>query len=442
MAAERALAGVGPGPPGDSLLAKHFTEPLLLRLVALHRQACSGGGRLPLIALNGPVGAGKSTLGRQLEALAASQGLHLVVASIDDLYRPLAERRARLAGNPFGVTRVPPGSHDIPLLLEALEHWRGGGMLRLPRFDKTLANGEGDRGGWREQPADALVLEGWLMGCSPLPPAALDGLPGSCATRDHHHIGNGPNPGSDVNGWAQLGLGTAAGPRLRRDEWAWLPRWNSELEAYRPLWRACDGLWLLRPWNWDSPRRWRFQAEARQRRSGGAWLRPDALGALVRSSLCSLPPALYQDPLLRNWQGVMPLLFSRGDNADPGGSAAAPARRTGVSESDNPRLDGALTENGAGPRDGLLQAPVLTRSDEFPWRDWNNGQARVNERVSDLPSACGDHIPPEKLLQPEQSHQGQNDLIPLGAVAVLDGRRRCRRVLLQSSLSEASSATG
>lgn len=59
-----------------------------------------------------------------------------------------------------------------------------------------------------------------------------------------------------------------------------------------------DGLWLLRPERWSLPRRWRFQAEARQRRSGGGWLGADQLDDLVRATLHSLPPPLYQDPLL------------------------------------------------------------------------------------------------------------------------------------------------
>ena len=437
MAAERALAGVGPGPPGDSLLAEHFTEPLLRRLVALHRQARSGGGRLPLIALNGPVGAGKSTLGRQLEALAAGHGLRLVVASIDDLYLPLSERRSRLAGNPFGVTRVPPGSHDIPLLLEALEHWRGGGTLRLPRFDKTLANGEGERGGWRQQPADALVLEGWLMGCRPLPPAALDTLPGRWGSRGVNRNGGCNSLSSDADGWARLTLDAAPGPELSGDEWAWLPRWNAELEIYRPLWQACDGLWLLRPLDWGSPRRWRFQAEARQRRSGGAWLRPDALAALVRASLCSLPPALYQDPLLQDWQGERPLLFSSDDNRGRGASTPVPAGRSEASAADSQHHVRSQHANPAAPLDAReMQAEIFAQGGLLERQGLGGEQVERSEQAAGRSAAC------KAVTRSGQPDRARQDAIPLGAVAVLDGRRRCRRVLLQSSLSEASSATG
>jgi D-glycerate 3-kinase len=265
---------------------------MLAQLRSWQAEARAGRRRLPLIGLNGPVGAGKSTLGRQLEALAPRFGLRLCVASIDDLYLSWPERRERLAGNPFGVSRVPPGSHDLPLALEALELWREGGHLRLPRFDKTLADGQGDRAGWREQPCDALVLEGWLMGCRPLSSTCLASVMQAASSGQARSLN--PEPACD----APDRTGHRP-PQLKPEEWQWLPRWNRELESYLPLWQACDGLWLLRPEHWGLPRRWRFQAEARQRRAGGGWLQPDDLERIVRASLCSLPPALYQDPLSR-----------------------------------------------------------------------------------------------------------------------------------------------
>lgn len=240
--------------------------PLLGRLADLRRRP---GQRRPVVLLNGPVGAGKSTLVRQLARLAPAHGLRLAVASIDDAYLPLPERMRRLAGNPFGVTRVPPGSHDVDLLVDRIEAWRNGCSLRLPRFDKTLATGQGDRCGDSEESADALLLEGWLMGCRPLGQAAV------------------ARALERLQDWD-----------LSEAERSWLPRWDRELESYEALWGISDGLWVLRPRNWRLPRRWRFQAEARQRRAGGGWLEPGELERLVRSSLHSLPPPLYQDPLV------------------------------------------------------------------------------------------------------------------------------------------------
>jgi D-glycerate 3-kinase len=255
--------------PVDPGLFAQFTLPLLERLRLL-----AADGYRPLLLLNAPVGAGKTTLSGLLSRLAPEHGLRLAVASIDDAYLPWQERVEAMAGNPFGVTRVPPGSHDPQLLCGLIDRWRAGGTLSLPRFDKTLRDGQGDRVSGVCLEADALLLEGWLLGCEPL------GGELAAALR------------------SQDGQDLPAGLRLRPEERAWLPRWDQALRAYQPLWSRSDGLWLVRPTDWTLPRRWRFQAEARQRRRGGAWLSAVALDQLVQASLCSLPPQLYQDPLL------------------------------------------------------------------------------------------------------------------------------------------------
>lgn len=280
---ERRLEACPPQGPGHPSVLWGLTLPLL------ERCAHPGGDRL-LLGVNGPVGAGKTTLGRALRQLAAGLGLRLAVVSIDDAYLPWPERRRVLQGNPFGVDRVPPGSHDVPLLLERLAHWRSGGVLELPRFDKRLRGGAGDRCGWERLEADVLVLEGWLLGCRSLGPA----LEGRIA---------------ELGGRQALGLTEA--------EASWLvERWDGALAGYQPLWAELDGLWLIRPTDWRWPRRWRFQAEARQRRGGGAALGSAALEFLVNSSLRSLPPVLYQEPL---WREV-----THGDGGGPAGGIRWP----------------------------------------------------------------------------------------------------------------------
>jgi D-glycerate 3-kinase len=261
--------------PADPELLFQFALPLLERLRLL-----ASGGRRPVLLLNAPVGAGKTTLSRLLSRLAPLLELRLAVASIDDAYLPWQERLQAMAGNPFGVTRVPPGSHDPQLLCRLIDRWRAGGPLELPRFDKTLRDGEGDRIAPARVQADALLLEGWLLGCAPL-----------AAERDGGLI------------WLE-GQGLPSALQLRPEERVWLPRWDQALQAYQPLWARSDGLWLLRPQQWGLPRRWRFQAEARQRRLGHASLSAAALNQLVRASLCSLPPAMYQEPLRQRAEGI------------------------------------------------------------------------------------------------------------------------------------------
>ena len=247
-----------------------FEATLITRLVSLAQQ-----GQRPVVGLNGPVGAGKSTLARRVAQQAAAQGLRLAVASIDDAYLPYGPRLQAMAANPFGVDRVPPGSHEPGLLVEAIDQWRHGsdGKLRLPRFDKSLLQGCGDRCGYSQEAADGLLLEGWLIGCRPLGAGQI-------------RAAKGAEPSL---------VGT---PCLGPDEWAWLPHWDRALEAYLPLWQQLNGQWLLWPMDWRLPRRWRFQAEAQQRRQGGGWLSGSRIDQLVLSSLCSLPPELYQKPLL------------------------------------------------------------------------------------------------------------------------------------------------
>lgn len=260
-------------PPIDPLLLWGLALPML---TAIERQLASADASCPVLALTAPVGAGKSTLGRQLQVLAAAAGLQLAVASIDDAYLDRAQRRLRLAGNPFGVSRVPPGSHDADLLLQAIDRWQQGGALVLPRFDKTLCGGEGDRSGFTRQQADALVLEGWLVGYEPL-------------------------GGERLSGWLDPGRPLSA------IEQEWLPRWDQNLEAYRPLWRVCDSFWVLQPSDWDAVLGWRLQAEARQCQRGGASLSEAAIRNLVRASLASLPPELYQPSLLERATAVATL---------------------------------------------------------------------------------------------------------------------------------------
>ncbi|MEN9496002.1 MAG: hypothetical protein RLZZ137_1042 [Cyanobacteriota bacterium] len=257
--------------PAPQIAAADSLPALLVQECRRHIAA----GHRPVLGLNGPVGAGKSTLSACLRESFASAGLRLAVASIDDAYLPLPLRRSRMAGNPFGVSRVPPGSHDPSALLEPIRCWRqqhagegvqAGAWLTLPRFDKRLCGGEGDRVEDWQGEADVVLLEGWLLGCRPVSSSVL--------------------------------LAWSEQQGLEKAQQIWLLRCNEALRDYQPLWDVLDALLMLWPRDWRSPRRWRLQAESRQRRAGGGWLTPPELERIVQASLGSLPPELYVWPLL------------------------------------------------------------------------------------------------------------------------------------------------
>ncbi|TGG82416.1 MAG: hypothetical protein ERJ69_04905 [Aphanocapsa feldmannii 288cV] len=233
--------------------------PLQLRL---ERQRRMNGGAA-LLGLAGVPGMGKTTLSRALLAFAAQRGLRTVVASIDDYYLPLQQRQAAMAGNPYGIDRGPPGSHDLVLLRRGLERYRQGGVLQLPRFDKTLEGGRGDRVCVAAMAGDLLLLEGWMVGARPFAVSSAHPWPGATAA-----------------------------------ERRWCERCGRALMDYRDCWQQLDGLVLVLPQRWRQALRWRLQAEARQRRGGGGAMDGAAIAALMQGFWGSLPPALAIRPLL------------------------------------------------------------------------------------------------------------------------------------------------
>ena len=77
-----------------------------------------------LIGLSALPGCGKTTLGHWLERAAQQLGLPLQVVSIDDFYFDAERLEQAMRGNPWGVPRALPGSHDIPLLCQTLSRWK------------------------------------------------------------------------------------------------------------------------------------------------------------------------------------------------------------------------------------------------------------------------------------------------------------------------------
>jgi D-glycerate 3-kinase len=134
------------------------------------------------VALQGPQGSGKTFLTKHVKNSLAERcpALRVATLSIDDLYLPHTQLKAVASSNPDNLLlhgRGQPGTHDIALglfLLRSLKDINRSptGHLRIPRFDKSLFDGEGDRlpeSEWTpiHGPLDVVLLEGWCVGFYP-----------------------------------------------------------------------------------------------------------------------------------------------------------------------------------------------------------------------------------------------------------------------------------
>ena len=99
--------------------------------------------------------------------------------SVDDFYLTFEGQRrlaAEHAGNPLLELRGNAGSHDLALgseTLESLARAREGEDVALPRYDKSLHSGRGDRApraAWPSVrgPVDVVLFEGWMLGFRPV----------------------------------------------------------------------------------------------------------------------------------------------------------------------------------------------------------------------------------------------------------------------------------
>ena len=164
----------------------HLYVPILFFCAA---QARLTPGRPCLIGIQAPQGAGKTTLVRYLLDQLPALGLRGTGVSIDDFYLTRDEQ-LRLAaahpGNPYLEHRGYPGTHDVDLgestlvALRALASANNSAPagVQVPVYDKSAHGGRGDRAPeatWRHVsgPLDIVFVEGWMLGFSPVPEAAL-----------------------------------------------------------------------------------------------------------------------------------------------------------------------------------------------------------------------------------------------------------------------------
>lgn len=176
--------------PGPWDIADHAAAAAIAGCIGAH-------SRPLLVSLAGAQGSGKSTMATRLAAGLSNRGLAAATVALDDFYLTRRERDglARTV-HPLLATRGVPGTHDIGMLLRAIEALRertqsdgAPGEVALPSFDKSTDD-RAPRAAWRSvrTPVDVILLEGWCLGARAQADSALD-APVNALERDEDSAG-------------------------------------------------------------------------------------------------------------------------------------------------------------------------------------------------------------------------------------------------------------
>jgi D-glycerate 3-kinase len=239
--------------------------PLALHLAAQRRSQSH-----PLIqGILGGQGTGKTTLGLILTQILTHLGYKTLSFSLDDLYKTHADRLELRSQDPRLIWRGPPGTHDVALGIRVLDQLRQpeAGSIVIPRFDKSLHNGSGDR--IASQPAsdiEIVLFEGWFVGVPPIDPTIFNIAP--------------------------VPILTAADRAFARDM-------NERLRDYQPLWQRLDRLIVLCPVDYRLSKQWRKQAEQQMKATGKSGMSDREIDAFVEYFWKALHPELFITPLVK-----------------------------------------------------------------------------------------------------------------------------------------------
>ena len=96
-----------------------------------------------------PQGSGKTTLTDLMQALLLEHDrIDATVMSLDDFYltaNDQAHLRTKHSDNALLELRGNAGTHDMSLMMETLSSLQKNGEKLVPRYDKSVNNGKGDR---------------------------------------------------------------------------------------------------------------------------------------------------------------------------------------------------------------------------------------------------------------------------------------------------------
>jgi D-glycerate 3-kinase len=245
----------------------HYWLPLAQHLSNQQSQI----GRTFIQGLMGGQGTGKTTLGLVLKILLRHLGKTFLSISLDDLYKTYSDRQKLRDRRPQLIWRGPPNTHDIDLGIEVLHKLRDRHPVHpqpisIPRFDKSLYNGAGDRTAPEiSYGADIVLFEGWFVGMRPLPISAFRNF---------------------------------VPPILSESDREFALECNANLYDYLPLWDYCDRLIVLKPEDYQYSLQWRIEAEHKLIDSGKTGMGDAEITQFVEYFWKALHPELFMPQMV------------------------------------------------------------------------------------------------------------------------------------------------
>ncbi|KKZ66288.1 hypothetical protein EMCG_07998 [[Emmonsia] crescens] len=160
-----------------------YCIPFLLEQLKIHDEKHAGDSSPPpfFVGLNGVQGAGKTVLVTILRSILSSPPYNLptITFSLDDIYLNHTDQQHLAAShpsNPLLQHRGQPSTHDIPLGRQVFNSLRQGLPTKIPAYDKSAYNGQGDRlpeSEWEvvndtssagQGRVKVVIFEGWCVG--------------------------------------------------------------------------------------------------------------------------------------------------------------------------------------------------------------------------------------------------------------------------------------
>ncbi len=266
----------------DELSITDNFERLWLPLALNLAQGSKALDRTLIQGVLGGQGTGKSTLCIVLKLMLNHLGFSVAALSIDDLYLTYGARQALQKQDPRLIWRGPPGTHDIKLGLEVIKPCLQTNDpdntvdISLPRFDKSLHNGAGDRINPEviSQP-DILLFEGWFVGVKPIAESCFANPPA---------------------------------PIITPEDQQFAVDCNRRLRSYEPLWTKLDSLVVLYPEDYRLSQQWRKEAEHKMIAREKTGMSDEEIDRFVEYFWKALHPKLFIEPLTKTADLVVEII--------------------------------------------------------------------------------------------------------------------------------------